>query len=215
MPEPAAEEETAALITRAPRRPRRLAGADARAARRARLRAALRRDRAAAHRRARGDGGRGRQDRHLPDGRDHGAPRRPGRGARGEGVRARGRGVPARLDAAGRADPVREARADAGPQGQDRLLDRHARAPHDPRRARDRRGDRGVARALEARQHLPRPAAAADLGGRRPPAHDLQPDGRLDRAALDDEPEPAGDPDPHRARARDPLARSSPSRATG
>ena len=178
---------------------------DARAAGRARLRAALRRDRAAAHRRARGDGGRGRQDRHLPDGRDHGPPRRPGRGAGGEGVRARGRGVPDRLDAAGGADPVREAGADAGPQGQDRLLDRHARAPLDPRRARDRRGDRGVARALEARQHLPAPAAAADLGGGRPPAHDLQPDGGLDRPALDHEPEPAGDPDPHRARAGDPL----------
>ena len=56
---------------------------------------------------------RGRQDRHVSHGRDHGAPRRPGRGAGGEGVRARGRGVHARLDAAGRADPLREARADA------------------------------------------------------------------------------------------------------
>ena len=35
-------------------------------------------------------------------------------------VRARGRGVHARLDAAARAHPLREARADAGPQGQDR-----------------------------------------------------------------------------------------------
>jgi DNA polymerase I-like protein with 3'-5' exonuclease and polymerase domains len=32
-----------------------------------------------------------------------------------------------------------------GPQGQDGLLDRHARAALDPRRARDRRGDRGMA----------------------------------------------------------------------
>ena len=40
---------------------------------------------------------------------------------------------------------------------------------------------------------------------RRPAAHDLQPGGGLDRPALDDEPEPAGDPDPHRARPRDPL----------
>ena len=52
----------------------------------------------------------------------------------------------------------------AGPQGQDRLLDRHARAALDPRRARDRRRDRGVARVLEAAQHVPRPAADADLG---------------------------------------------------
>ncbi len=39
----------------------------------------------------------------------------------------------------------------------------------------------------------------------RAPAHDVQPDRGRDRAALDDEPEPAGDPDPHRARPRDPL----------
>ena len=48
-----------------------------------------------------------------------------------------------------------------GPQGQDRLLDRHARPPDDPGRARDRRRARGVARADEADQHLPRPAAAS------------------------------------------------------
>src|SRR5215213_1214464 len=54
---------------------------DARAAGRARCRAALPRDRAAADRGARCDGGRGRQDRHVPDGRDHGAARRPRRGA--------------------------------------------------------------------------------------------------------------------------------------
>ena len=40
---------------------------------------------------------------------------------------------------------------------------------------------------------------------RRAPAHDLQPGRGVDGPALDDEPEPAGDPDPHRARARDPL----------
>ena len=58
------------------------------------------------------------------------------------------------------AHPVREARAHARPQGQDRLLDRHEGAALDPRRARDRGRDRGVARALEAPQHVP-PAAAA------------------------------------------------------
>ena len=36
--------------------------------------------------------------RHVPHGRDHRAARRPRRGARGEGVRPRGRGVRARLD---------------------------------------------------------------------------------------------------------------------
>ena len=44
----------------------------------------------------------------------------------------RGRGVHPRLDPAGRADPLREARADAGPQGQDRLLDGYPRPPQDP-----------------------------------------------------------------------------------
>ena len=94
--------------------------------------------------------------------------------------------------------------ADAGPQGQDRLLDRHARAALDPPRARDRRRDRGVARVLEAAEHVPRPAAVAARTT----------DGRLHTTfnqavastgpALDDEPEPAGDPDPHRPRPRDP-----------
>ena len=56
------------------------------------------------------------------------------------------------------------------------------------------------------------PLPDADRRGR-PPAHDVQPGRRRHRAAVDDQPEPAGDPDPHRARPRDPLARSSPSRA--
>ena len=36
-------------------------------------------------------------------------------------------------------DPLREARAHPRPEGEDRLLDRHARPADDPRRARDRR----------------------------------------------------------------------------
>ena len=148
----------------------------------------------------------GREDRHLPDGRDHGAARRARRRARGDRLRARGRGVHARLDPAGRARPVRAARPDrraarARPgYSTDAKVLRSIRA-----RARDRAGDRGVARALEAAQHLPRPAADADRRVDRAPAHDDQPDRRLDRPALDDEPEPAVDPDPHRPRARDPL----------
>ena len=70
--------------------------------------------------------------------------------------------------------------------------------------ASDRRGDRGVARAVEAPQHVPRPAAGADRRGR-PAAHALQPGRRGDRTPVDVEPEPAGDPDPHGARAGDPL----------
>ena len=94
---------------------------------------ALPRDRAPAHPGARRHGGHRRQDRRVPHGRDHGPARRPGGGARAEGLRARRRGVHPRLDPAGRQDPLREARADAGPQGQDRLLDRYPRPPQDPR----------------------------------------------------------------------------------
>ena len=92
---------------------------------------------------------------------------------------------------------------DARPQGQDRLLDRHARPALDPPRARDRRGDRGVARVLEAAEHVPRPAAVDARAGR-PAAHDDQPGRRVDGPAVDDEPEPSGDPDSHRPRPRDP-----------
>ena len=87
--------------------------AHARAPRRARQRRAVRANRAASDPRAGGNGGRRRPHRHVPDGRDHRAPPGAGRGARGGGVRPRRRGVHARLDAAGGADPVREARADA------------------------------------------------------------------------------------------------------
>ena len=55
----------------------------------------------------------------------------------------------------------------AGAQGQDGLLDRREGAARDPPRPRDRAGDRGVARALEAPEHVPRPAAVAALRGRR------------------------------------------------
>ena len=73
---------------------------------------------------------------------------------------ARGRrGVPDRLAAAARRDPVREARAVAQAARQDRLLDRRPRARGDPRRARDRPDDRALARALDAREDLPRAAA--------------------------------------------------------
>src|SRR5204863_329354 len=78
------------------------------------------------------------------------------------------------------------------------------RPADDPRRARDRARDRGVARVLEAPEHLPRAAAVAARRGR-PAAHDLQPNGRRDGPLVDLEPEPAGDPDPNRARPRDPL----------
>ena len=56
-------------------------------------------------------------------------------------------------------------------------------------RARDRRRHRGVARVLEAPEHIPRAAAEPDLAGRgRSAAHPLQPGRRLHGAAFDLEP---------------------------
>ena len=92
-----------------------------------------------------------------------------------------------------------------GRKGKTGLLDRQPRAARDARRARDRAGDRGVARVLEAAQHLSPAAAVADLGARRSSAHDVQPGGRRHRAPVDDESEPAVDPDPDRPRPPDPL----------
>ena len=82
----------------------------------------------------------------------------------------------------------------------------------DTRVLRSIRGEHEIVGVIEEWRELSKlvntylaPAAAPDLGGRRPAAHDLQPGGGIHGPPLDDEPEPAGDPDPHRARARDPL----------
>ena len=123
--------------------------------------------------RARVDGGRRHQDRHVPHGRDHRAARRPRRGARGARAGARGRGVHARLDAAGGAgSSSRSSGSRPGRKGKtgystDTRVLRSIRA-----RARDRRRDRGVARVLEAAQHVPRAASVAHLARGRPAAHD-------------------------------------------
>ncbi len=163
QPEPPAEETTALLVRHAEAARRLAAPMRERLVERGFARP-LRAHRASAHGRPRRDGGRRRQDRHLSHGRDHGAAPRPGRGARGAGDRPRGRGVHARLDPAGGADPVREARPRAGAEGEDGLLDRQPGPARPPRGARDRAGDRGVARVLEAAQHVPPAAAVADLG---------------------------------------------------
>ena len=132
------------------------------------------------------------------------APRARGdRRARTRDLRARRRGVPDRLAAAARGDPVREARPLAQAPRQDRLLDRRARAAGDPLRARDRAEDRALARALDADQDLPRRAPRA---GRRALAHPhhLPAGGRPDGPPVEHQPEHAERPDPHAARARDP-----------
>src|SRR5207244_4429063 len=109
------------------------------------------------------------------------------------------------LDATGRPDPVREIAADTGTEGEDGLLDRYPSPALDPWGARDRRGDRRVARVFEAAEHVPRTAAFAHLGDGRPPAYPLQPDRRLDRTAVDVESQPARNPDPDGAGQGDSL----------
>ena len=77
-------------------------------------------------------------------------------------LRAGGRGVHDRLAAAGRRDSLREARADPQAPGQDGLLHRRPGPRADPRRASDRREDRGLAGADQAQEHLSRLAARPD-----------------------------------------------------
>ena len=203
-PEPPAEETTATLVRHA-EATRRLAAPMRERLRRAWLARPVRAHRAPPHGSPRGDGGRRREDRHVPHGRDHCAPPRPRGRARGARDRPRGRGVHARLDAAGGADPVRAARPRARAEGKDRLLDRQPGSPRASRSARARAGDRGVARVLEAAEHLPAAAAVADLRARRPPAHDVQPGGGGHGAPLDLQSEPAVDSCSDRPRPSDPL----------
>ena len=129
------------------------------------------------------------------------SPSAPPSSSAGSG--ARGRGVHDRVAPAALADPVRQAGAVAQAPWQDGLLHRCSRAPGHPRRARDRAGDRGVARAHEAEVHLPRRLPGLIADGRAP-AHHLQPDRHRHRPPVEHRPEPAEHPDPHRAGARDP-----------
>ena len=71
-------------------------------------------------------------------------------------------------------------------QGKDGLLDRRPSAPRPPRDPSDHRAGRGMARADEAAQHLPPPAADAPRWGRAV-AHDVQPGGRCNGSPVDDE----------------------------
>ena len=103
--------------------------------------------------------------------------------ARKRDLRAGRGGVHDRLAAAGRPDPLREARPDPQAPRQDRLLDRRPGPRPDPRRAPDRREDRVLAGADQAEEHLPRLAAGADRPRDRPRPHHLQPDRRRPPAA--------------------------------
>ena len=142
---------------------------------------------------------------------DGGADRR----ARARDLRARGPRVHDRLAAAARGGAVLRAGPDQEAPRQDRVLDRRPRARPDPRRARDRRQGRELARADQAQEHLPRRAARADRPRDRSHPHHLQP-GRDDhRAPLEHQPEPPEHPDPLGDRAAGASAASWPSGATG
>ena len=131
MPDPPAEEETAALVRHA-EAARRLAEpllAKVKSA----ARAPVSRDRAAAH---------GASSRAMEDAGVRIDTYRMGEitarlADRVEELEARRTSSRARSSCSARRsrwpDPLREARAHAGPQGQDRLLDRHEGAPRDPR----------------------------------------------------------------------------------
>ncbi len=134
--------------------------------------------------------------------------------ARARDLGAGGGGVHDRLAAAAVGDPLQQARPVEEAPRQDGLLHRRARAPGDPRRAPDRREDRGLARALEAQVDLPRRAAGADRREHRAPPHDVQPDRDHDRPPVEHEPEPPERADPHGARPRDPRRASWPRRGT-
>ena len=81
-------------------------------------------------------------------------------------------------------------------------------------RAPDHRADPRAPRARQAQGHVPRRAAAAGLPEDRPPAHDVQPGRRRDRADLVAGSEPPEHPDPQRARHARSGAASSRRRAT-
>ena len=138
----------------------------------------LPRDRAAAGARAGAHGGGRRQDRPVPPGRDHRARARPHRRARATRIcELAGGAVHHRLAAAARRGALRPPRpgrrhARARPATRptracsQALRDQHAIVP---------RG-RGVARAHQAAQHVPRAAARRPRPAHRPAAHHLQPD---------------------------------------
>ena len=128
---------------------------------------------------------------------------RPSRRAGAQGLGAGWRGVHDRLAPAAGRRPVRQARPVAQAARQDRLLHRRPSAAGDPRRARDRAHDRGVARGDQAQVDLPGRLPRADRR-RRAPAHHLQPDGHRHRAPFEHQPQPAEHPHPHRAGPRDP-----------
>ena len=140
----------------------RAGGPPARAARAVRPRAPPARGRAAAGRGALGHGAGRHSRRRRPAGGDRPGDDRADRRAAGRDLRPRGPRVHDRLAAAARRGVLQRARADQETARQDRLLDRRTGPRTDPRRARDRRQGRGLARADQAEEHLSRLAARVD-----------------------------------------------------
>ena len=149
---------------------------------------------------ARGDGARGHRARSRSAARNLRRGRRGRRTAAGRDLRARGRRVQPGLSAAARAHAVRQARASGRAAEQDRLRDGRRRAAR-AREELSRRGQSaGVARGLQAQEHLRRRAADARRR-ERPHPHGVQPNRDRDGALVVDEPELAEHPGAQRARA--------------
>ncbi len=173
------------------------------AAGRSGTRSAVCRDRAATHHRAGADGGdrRGAGPRSPAPARHRiqcGDP--PTRA--GDLHRCRARIQPGQPEAAG-ADPVLRAEPPEGEADQDRLFDRRLGPGGPAGRPSDGRQAAGVADLHEAALDLCRGPADPDRDGR-PPAYDVPPGGRRDRAPVVVRPEPPEHPDPDPARTPDP-----------
>ncbi len=160
-----------------------------------------------------GRDGAGRSDaRRRAPGRDRQGVREADRQAREGHPQARRPRLHDRLPAAALRGPLRRPRPDQEAPGQDRLLHRRPRPRPDPRRAQDHSQDRGVARADQAQEHLPRRPPRPDRPRHGPHPHHLQPDRDRDGPPLQHEPEPPEHPHPQRRGPPDPLLLRRPAR---
>ena len=142
--------------------------------------------------------GRRRQDRHVPHGGDHGPPSRPDRRARGKRARACRRRVHARSTQQVARAP-RGAWLSPGRKGKTGYL--HGRAFCGPS-GRSTRSSPSSRNGASTRSSSTRTWNRCRASSRRRTGACTPPSTRasLPRAAVDVEPEPAGDPDPDRAR---------------
>ena len=164
----------------------------------------LRRGRAAAGPGARGHGARRHRRRHRAPRAARGALRRRGAARGRRRLRRDRQGDQPRLAQAAAGRALRRARHAQDQAHQDRLHHRRRRAPAALRQ--DRAPVPAPPAAPPGRGPSPPDdrGPAQDGGARRADPHDVQPDDRGDRPALQHRPEPAEHPDPHRGGSPDP-----------